>query len=116
MPRFTNLTVRVDQQVLLWARMRALFRHQSLNRMVNDFLEELAEIPPDGHPRSARPLLLRADLEQLAAEARDAIQRRAERQAARDAYEAAEAADQATEAAGEPAGEPAEKSSDERRA
>jgi hypothetical protein len=93
MPRTRNLTLRVEDQVLLWARMRALFRGQSLNRMINDFLEELADIPPDGKPSTKRPWLLHVDRERLAQERREADQRRDERRRAREAWAAeAEAA------------------------
>lgn len=89
MPRTRNITLRVEDQVLLWARMRALMRGQSLNRIVNDFLEELADIPPDGKPSTRRPWLLMTDLERLAEERRDAVRRREERQRAREAWAAA---------------------------
>jgi hypothetical protein len=45
MPRYTNITLKVDQQILLWARMRALKDGISLSRKVTDFLEEYAAIP-----------------------------------------------------------------------
>ena len=42
-----NLTLRVDAQVLLWARMRALRDGTSINRRIRAYLEEYAAIPPD---------------------------------------------------------------------
>ncbi len=45
MSRLSNLTLKVDQQVLLWARMRALKEGTSLNRRVNAFLQEYAAVP-----------------------------------------------------------------------
>ena len=40
-----NLTLRVDQGVLLWARIRALQHGSNVNREVRRFLEELATVP-----------------------------------------------------------------------
>ena len=45
MPRHTNITLKVDQQILVWARMRALKDGISLSRKVTDFLDEYAAIP-----------------------------------------------------------------------
>ena len=42
-----NLTLRIDAQVLLWARMRALRDGTSINRRIRHYLEEYAAIPPD---------------------------------------------------------------------
>ena len=42
-----NLTLRIDAQVLLWARMRALRDGTSINRRIRRYLEEYAAIPPD---------------------------------------------------------------------
>jgi hypothetical protein len=43
--RSTNLTVRVDDHVLLWARTRALFARTSVAALVQAFLEEYAAVP-----------------------------------------------------------------------
>jgi hypothetical protein len=45
LPRETNVTVRTDQDVLLWARARAFFGGTSLNVVVCRFLEEYAAVP-----------------------------------------------------------------------
>lgn len=44
-PRETNVTIRTDQDVLLWARARAFFGGTSLNAVVRRFLEEYAAVP-----------------------------------------------------------------------
>ncbi len=41
-----NLTLRIDEQVLLWARMRALRDGTSINRRIRQYLDEYAAIPP----------------------------------------------------------------------
>jgi hypothetical protein len=41
----TNLTLRVDEQVLLWARIRASFARTSVNALVREFLREYAALP-----------------------------------------------------------------------
>ena len=41
--RATNVTMKVDQLVLLQARYRALSNRTSLNRLVRQFIEEYAE-------------------------------------------------------------------------
>lgn len=41
--RATNLTIKIDQLVLLQARYRALCERTSVNRLVRGFLEEYAE-------------------------------------------------------------------------
>ena len=40
-----NLTLRVDQGVLLWARVRALQNGSNVNREIRRFLEEYAAVP-----------------------------------------------------------------------
>jgi hypothetical protein len=45
LPRDTNVTIRTDQDVLLWARARAFFAGTSLNAVVRRFLEEYAAVP-----------------------------------------------------------------------
>jgi hypothetical protein len=47
MAREKNLTLKVDAQVLLWARMRALRDGTSINRRLRRYLEEYAAIPPE---------------------------------------------------------------------
>ena len=42
-----NLTLRIDAQVLLWTRMRALRDGTSINRRIRRYLEEHAAIPAD---------------------------------------------------------------------
>ena len=39
------MTIRIDQDVLLWARARAFFGGTSLNAVVRRFLEECAAVP-----------------------------------------------------------------------
>ena len=41
----TNLTLRVDGRVLLWARIRASFAGTSVNALIRDFLWEYAALP-----------------------------------------------------------------------
>jgi len=43
--RVRNVTLRVDSDVLLWARMRALFARTSVNALIRDFLSEYAAVP-----------------------------------------------------------------------
>ncbi len=43
--RDTSLTLRIDPDVVLWARMRALRSGTSVNQMVRQFLEEYAAVP-----------------------------------------------------------------------
>lgn len=45
MPRDTNVTFRVEENVLTWARARAFFGGSSLNAVVCRFLEEYAAVP-----------------------------------------------------------------------
>ncbi len=52
-PRDTNVTVRIDEHVLTWARARAYFGGSSLNAVLNRFLVEYAAVPSrwmDGLP------------------------------------------------------------------
>lgn len=58
----TNVTFKIDDTTLLWARMRALKQARSLNAVVVEFLEQYAEVP---------------DEFRAAAEARPAAQQRA---------------------------------------
>ena len=44
-PRDTNLTVRVDADVLMWARARAWFGCTSVNALLRGFLAEYAAVP-----------------------------------------------------------------------
>jgi hypothetical protein len=44
-PRDTNLTLRVDADVLLWARARAFFGCTSVNALIRTFLAEYAAVP-----------------------------------------------------------------------
>ena len=44
-PRDTNLTLRVDADVLLWARARAWFGGTSVNQLIRGFLAEHAAVP-----------------------------------------------------------------------
>ena len=44
-PRDTNLTLRVDADVLLWARARSWFGGTSVNALIRGFLEEYAAVP-----------------------------------------------------------------------
>ena len=44
-PRDTNVTIRIDEHVLTWARLRAFFGGSSLNAVVGRFLEEYAAVP-----------------------------------------------------------------------
>lgn len=44
-PREANVTLRVDADVLTWARTRALLGGTSVNRLIRDFLAEYAAIP-----------------------------------------------------------------------
>jgi hypothetical protein len=47
MDKEKNLTLKIDAQVLLWARMRALRDGTSINRRIQRYLEEYAAIPPE---------------------------------------------------------------------
>jgi hypothetical protein len=52
-PRDTNLTLRVDAELLLWARARAWFGCTSVNALLRTFLAEYAAVPDrwrDGLP------------------------------------------------------------------
>ena len=52
-PREANVTLRIDADVLTWARSRALFAGTSVNKLIRDFLEEYAAVPTawlDGQP------------------------------------------------------------------
>jgi hypothetical protein len=44
-PSETNITLRVDADVLLWARVRAGFAGTSVNALVRQFLSEYAAVP-----------------------------------------------------------------------
>jgi hypothetical protein len=44
-PREVNVTLRVDADVLTWARSRALFAGTSVNKLIRDFLAEYAAVP-----------------------------------------------------------------------
>jgi hypothetical protein len=44
-PRDTNLTLKVDPDVLLWARARAWFGGTSVNALIRGFLAEYAAVP-----------------------------------------------------------------------
>jgi len=52
--RLTNLTVKVDQEVLLYARWRALREGTSVNAAVVSFLEEYAGRTGDAEPKRRR--------------------------------------------------------------
>jgi hypothetical protein len=84
-PRYRNVTIRIDEQVLLWARMRSLFLGRSVNRLIVDYLEDLADIPPDGMPREDRPPFLWEDNQRIAAENLESDRRKAQRLAQREA-------------------------------
>jgi hypothetical protein len=52
-PRDANVTLRVDADVLMWARARAFFGGTSLNALIRSFLDEYAAVPErwrQGHP------------------------------------------------------------------
>jgi hypothetical protein len=52
-PREANVTLRVEADVLTWARTRALFAGTSVNTLIRDFLAEYAAVPPawrEGRP------------------------------------------------------------------
>jgi hypothetical protein len=44
-PSETNITLRVDADVLLWARVRAGFAGTSVNALIRQFLDEYASVP-----------------------------------------------------------------------
>jgi hypothetical protein len=44
-PSETNITLRVDADVLLWARVRAGFARTSVNALIRQFLAEYAAVP-----------------------------------------------------------------------
>ena len=44
-PTDTNITLRIDADVLLWARVRAGFAGTSVNRLVRTFLYDYAAVP-----------------------------------------------------------------------
>jgi hypothetical protein len=51
--REANVTMRVDADVLTWARTRALFAGTSVNTLIRQFLAEYAAVPPawpEGRP------------------------------------------------------------------
>lgn len=50
----TNLTIKIDQQVLLYARWRALREGTSVNAVVEQFLAEYAGKEPAGEPKRRR--------------------------------------------------------------
>lgn len=54
MAEFTNLTLKIDQQVLLYARWRALREGTSVNAVVEAFLAEYAGRIPEGVPKRRR--------------------------------------------------------------
>lgn len=52
-PREANVTLRMDADVLMWARVRAMFAGTSVNALIRGFLEEYAAVPEawrDGLP------------------------------------------------------------------
>ncbi len=61
MPDATNITFKIDQQVLLYARWRALREGTSLNAVVGDFLAEYAGREPEGQRKRRRTPRLKAD-------------------------------------------------------
>ena len=54
MPDITNVTIKVDQQVLLYARWRALREGTSVNAVVADFLAEYAGKQAEAEPKRRR--------------------------------------------------------------
>ncbi len=54
-PREANVTLRVDADVLTWARSRALFAGTSVNTLIRDFLSEYAAVPPAWHEGQPPP-------------------------------------------------------------
>ena len=54
MPDVTNITFKIDQQVLLYARWRALKEGTSLNAVVSDFLAEYAGRQAENQPKRRR--------------------------------------------------------------
>ena len=50
----TNITFKVDQQIVLYARWRALREGTSLNAVVADFLAEYAGREAEGPPKRRR--------------------------------------------------------------
>ncbi|HEX9635210.1 MAG TPA: hypothetical protein VGB34_07005 [Candidatus Limnocylindria bacterium] len=57
-PREANVTLRVDADVLTWARTRALFAGTSVNKLIRDFLAEYAAVPTawlEGKPQPWTP-------------------------------------------------------------
>jgi len=44
-PQAANVTLRVDADILTWARARALFAGTSVNALIRRFLEEYAAVP-----------------------------------------------------------------------
>ena len=46
-PDDTNITLRVNRNVLLWARVRAGFAGTSVNRLIRQFLTEYAAVHPN---------------------------------------------------------------------
>ena len=60
MPPMTNVTVKVDRDVLSWAQLRALQYRTSINRVLADALLALAQRPrpgdfPPGPPGDIKP-------------------------------------------------------------
>ena len=45
LPREANVTLRVEADVLTWARARALFGGTSVNALIRGFLAEYADVP-----------------------------------------------------------------------
>ncbi|MEP6807687.1 MAG: hypothetical protein ABI978_03715 [Chloroflexota bacterium] len=45
LPRTINVTIRVDDDALIWARVRAFFGCTSINALVAAFLKEYAAVP-----------------------------------------------------------------------
>ncbi len=60
MADFTNLTLKIDQQVLLYARWRALREGTSVNAVVESFLSEYAGRIPEGEPKRRRAPRMKA--------------------------------------------------------
>jgi hypothetical protein len=45
-PREANVTLRIDADVVTWARVRAAFAGTSINALIRQFLAEYAAVPP----------------------------------------------------------------------
>jgi hypothetical protein len=70
-PHLINLTVRVDDFVLLYAKVRAFNEHRSINGLIADFLSEYSGVPTRPVPRRLpRPIRPRTIYEEARREAR----------------------------------------------